>query len=74
MLLINIIACLVITPYILYQQIVNAKEYNFLFTQSYWMTCHVLRLLFLIQPCHSGQNMVRHFIDKFMIILISPTG
>lgn len=52
------IACLVLTPYVLYQQILNAKEYGFLFTQSYWMTCHVLRLLFFIQPCHDGHKQV----------------
>ncbi|XP_048522342.1 gustatory receptor for sugar taste 43a-like [Dendroctonus ponderosae] len=54
--LVNVIACLVLTPYVLYQQILNAKEYGFLFTQSYWMTCHVLRLLFLIHPCHEGHK------------------
>ncbi|XP_066244805.1 gustatory receptor for sugar taste 43a [Euwallacea similis] len=70
MMLGNVIVCLVITPYVLYQQILNAKDKNFLFTQTYWMICHVLRLLFLVEPCHSGHTMGRE-IRKTVTKLIS---
>ncbi|XP_066145505.1 gustatory receptor for sugar taste 43a [Euwallacea fornicatus] len=66
----NVIVCLVITPYVLYQQILNAKDENFLFTQTYWMICHVLRLLFLVEPCHSGYTMGRE-IRKTVTKLLS---
>ncbi|XP_050304738.1 gustatory receptor for sugar taste 43a-like [Anthonomus grandis grandis] len=53
--LFNIIICIVITPYVLYQQLFHSGEQTFLFTQSFWMICHILRMLLFVEPYHNAQ-------------------
>ncbi|XP_060529354.1 gustatory receptor for sugar taste 43a-like [Cylas formicarius] len=65
----NCIICLIITPFVLYQQLISVNVEKFVYTQSFWMTCHVLRLLLMIEPCHyckEEEKDIRRLVLKLM--------